>query len=173
MVKFMKVFPALLLVVVFSVIIFTSPAKSGENKRQDGSMVGKTAPDFSLKSLDGKTVKLSSLKGKVVILDFWATWCPPCRAEIPDFIELQKQYGKKGLVIIGIALDKKDAVQKFVKSNKINYKILMGDDAITGAYGGIEAIPTTFVLGKDQVIKKQYVGQVQKEVFEKDIKELF
>jgi peroxiredoxin len=171
--RFIRVIPAVALIIVLSFFIFTNTAISGGNLRQDGSMVGKKAPDFSLKGLDGKTVKLSSLKGKVVILDFWATWCPPCRAEIPDFIELQKQYGKKGLVIIGIALDKKDAVEKFVKSNKINYKVVIGDNEISGTYGGVEAIPTTFVIAKNQIIMKQYVGQTQKSVFEKDIKELF
>jgi cytochrome c biogenesis protein CcmG/thiol:disulfide interchange protein DsbE len=135
-------------------------------------MIGKIAPDFELKTLDGKKLKLSSLKGKVVIIDFWATWCGPCRMEIPSFIKLQKDYKKKGLVIIGMALDEKDKVVKFAKENKISYTIVIGNDDITIQYGGINAIPATFVIGKDMKIKYQHVGVTDKDVFEKEIKEL-
>jgi len=91
-------------------------------------IVGKPAPNWTLKNLEGKAVKFSDFSGKVIILDLWATWCPPCRQEIPAFIELQKQYEKKGLVIIGISLDRTKApVIQFAKKFGINYPVVMGD----------------------------------------------
>jgi thiol-disulfide isomerase/thioredoxin len=92
-------------------------------------LFGAAAPAWELKDLNGNAVKLSDFKGKVVILDFWATWCPPCRAEIPHFVELQDKYGKQGLVIVGISLDEggPGVVSSFVKANKINYPIVMGN----------------------------------------------
>ena len=106
------------------------------------------APSWSLQDLNGKTINSSDFKGKMVILNFWATWCLPCRAEIPDFIEMAKQYQDKGLVIIGISLDsvQPSEVAAFVKKAGINYPIVMGNQDVAAAYGGIEAIPTTFVI---------------------------
>jgi DsbE subfamily thiol:disulfide oxidoreductase len=162
------------LLLLFSIIFVISISNSKGNKQenQSSALIGKSAPNFSLKTIDGKSLKLSSLKGKVVILDFWATWCGPCRMEIPSFIELQKKYQKKGLVIIGMALDDLDKVKKFAKENKINYHVVIGNDDISLQYGGISAIPTTFIIGKDHKIKKQHVGVVSQEDFEKEIKEL-
>jgi cytochrome c biogenesis protein CcmG/thiol:disulfide interchange protein DsbE len=136
----------------------------------------KPAADFTLPGVDGKTVKLSSFKGKVVILDFWATWCPPCRQEIPDFISLQKQYGSKGLQIVGVALDQegKDVVKPFVKEQGINYPIgLDPESSVPPSYGGVRGIPTTFVIDKKGNIVKKYVGAKPRATFEADIKALF
>ena len=135
---------------------------------------GQPAPAWELKDVDGKLVKSSRYQGKVVILDFWATWCPPCRAEIPSFIDLQKQYGKDGLVVVGISLDQGGpaAVKKFMANAKINYDIVMGDKKITEAHGGIEAIPTTFVLDRQGNIVAKHVGLTEKSEFEKEIKPL-
>jgi cytochrome c biogenesis protein CcmG/thiol:disulfide interchange protein DsbE len=132
------------------------------------------APDWKLQDLDGKTVKLSDYKGKVVILDFWATWCPPCRAEIPHFIELQKQYGAQGLVIIGMSLDEGGAkvVSDFAKAKEINYPVVIGTQDIATAYGGIEAIPTTFIIDAKGNIVNKYIGLTDKDVFEGEIKKL-
>jgi len=131
----------------------------------------KPAPDFDLPDVNGKRVKLSNFKGKVIILDFWATWCPPCRAEIPGFIELYKKYKDKGVEIIGISLDEggvKD-VLPFMKEFGINYTILIGNYKVTQDYGGIRGIPTTFVIDKKGNIRAKYVGYRPKEVFERDI----
>jgi peroxiredoxin len=138
---------------------------------QQGSVM---APDFTLPTTDGKSLKLSSLKGKVVILDFWATWCPPCREGIPDLIQLKKKYGKKGFEIIGISVDSqtKEEVIPFAKENGINYPIVYFNQAVIQQYGGIESIPTSFVLDKQGKIIASYQGLKPIEVYEEHIKKL-
>lgn len=133
-----------------------------------------SAPNFTLKDLNGNTFQLSDVKGKVVILDFWATWCPPCRMEIPHFEELHQEYKSKGLAVIGIALDRGGAsqVKPFVEINRVSYLVLMGDGIVTEAYGGIRGIPTTFVIDRDGNIREKFVGYRSKEVFEETIKKL-
>lgn len=129
------------------------------------------APNFELPDVNGKKVRLSDFKGKIIILDFWATWCPPCRAEIPGFIELYNKYKDKGVVVIGISLDEggvRDVVP-FMKEFGINYPILIGNFKVTQDYGGIRGIPTTFVIDRKGNIRAKYVGYRPKEVFERDI----
>ncbi len=108
------------------------------------------APPFKLPDLDGKSVQLSDFKGKVVLLNFWATWCPPCRAEIPDLVALQQRYAPRGVVVLGISLDQGGPakVASFVKRIGINYPVLMGNRDIALAYGGIEVVPTSFVIDR-------------------------
>jgi len=121
----------------------------------------KEAPDFALpRTGDGKTVKLSDFKGKVRIVNFWATWCPPCRAEIPHFVSMYKDLKGKGVEIIGISLDQKGdaAVAPFVKENKMNYPVVLGDENVVSAYGGIRGIPTTFIVDRQGRIVKKFVG---------------
>jgi len=133
-----------------------------------------TAPDFTLKDLDGRPFSLSDTKGKVVILDFWATWCPPCRMEIPHFESLYREYGNRGLVVIGISLDRGDAsaVRSFAEDNGISYPIVIGDQETTILYGGIRGIPTTFVIDRKGRIVEKFVGYRSKEVFESAINKL-
>jgi len=139
-----------------------------------GSKEGGGAPDFVLTSLDGKEVRLSQFKGKVVILDFWATWCPPCKLELPHFIELHQEFQDDGLVIIGVSLDRTGIreVATFVKEWKIPYVVVMGTGEVVKNYGGIRGIPTTFVIGKDGKIYRKYVGYRKKEVFQNDVTRL-
>lgn len=134
----------------------------------------KTAPDFTLLDMKGNEVTLSDFKGKVIILDFWATWCPPCRAEIPHFIELYNEYKEKGLEVIGIALDQggKKAITSFIEENKVNYTILLGERDVSDSYGGIRSIPTTFIIDREGKIREKYIGYRDKEVFEEAIKGL-
>ncbi len=131
------------------------------------------APDFTLKGVDGNDLTLSSLKGKVVIIDFWATWCPPCREEIPGFIELYKKYKDQGLEIIGISVDKdENKLKKFVADNGVNYPIVSFTKDVTEAYGGIQSIPTTFILDHQLNIVGKHVGFVETAAFEKEIEPL-
>ncbi len=135
---------------------------------------GDKAPDFALKSFEGKTIKLSDYKGKVIILDFWATWCPPCRKGIPDLISIQNDF-KKDVVIIGISLDGEKTLKDvpgFIKSYGINYPIVYGDEKIIASYGGIEGIPTAFIIDKKGNIVDKHVGLVPKDTYVKKIKEL-
>jgi len=136
------------------------------------SEVAGAAPAFTLTGLDGRPVSLSDFRGKVVVLDFWATWCPPCKREIPDFIDLQKEYGSKDLQIVGIALDEPDKVQAFARQNGMNYPVLLGTDDVAMRYGGIEGIPTTFVIDKSGKIVAKFEGFRPREVFETEIKKL-
>jgi cytochrome c biogenesis protein CcmG/thiol:disulfide interchange protein DsbE len=130
------------------------------------------APAFTLTDLSGKSVSLADFRGKVVILDFWATWCPPCKKEIPDFVDLQKQYGAQGVQIVGIALDEPYKVSTFAQQIGINYPILLGNAAITAKYGGIDGIPTTFVIDKNGKIVNRFEGFRPRSVFEDVIKKL-
>ena len=133
-----------------------------------------SAPSFTLRDLNGKQVSLSDFKGKVVILDFWATWCPPCVMEIPHFIELYEQYKDQGFAMVGISLDRQGVgiVKSFVQKYRVNYPILMTDGRIDRVYGGITGIPTTFVIDAAGNIQRKYVGYRDKAVFEADIKTL-
>lgn len=130
------------------------------------------APQFSLPDIDGRPISLADYRGKVVILDFWAPWCPPCKREIPDFVALQNQYGSKGLQIVGIGLDERDNVVSFVRHNGINYPVAVGDDGIANLYGGITGIPTTFLIDKEGTIVGRYEGFTERTVFERAIKNL-
>ncbi|HEY5814103.1 MAG TPA: TlpA disulfide reductase family protein [Terrimicrobiaceae bacterium] len=131
---------------------------------------GGLAPPWELKNLDGEVVRSSAFQGKVVILDFWATWCPPCKAEIPGFVQLQKDYGQRGLVIVGVSLDEKGPaiVKEFAAKFGINYTLLMGNLELFREYGG-SAIPTTIVINRQGNIVAKHVGFASKEVFEKEI----
>ncbi len=132
------------------------------------------APDFELTDQNGKTIRLSDYRGKVVILDFWATWCPPCRKEIPGFVNLYSQYNKKGVEIIGISLDQQgwEVVRPFMKNYNMEYPVSIGDREIVMNYGGIQAIPTTFVVNKKGEIADRVVGYHPPEYFENVINNL-
>ena len=124
------------------------------------------APDFTLKLTDGKDIKLSDHKGKIIIIDFWATWCPPCRRGIPDLVEIQKKY-QKDVLIIGISLDNetKPDVVPFIKQYGINYPVVYGTMEVVKAYGNIQAIPTSFVVDQSGQIVDKHVGLVDKSTY--------
>src|SRR5664279_1419476 len=132
------------------------------------------APGWELQDLDGKTIHSSDFKGKVVVLDFWATWCPPCRAEIPGFIELQKKYQAQGLAVVGVSVDQagSDTVKSFAKKLGINYPVVLTDSKIEAAYGGIDGLPTTFIIDRAGRIVKQHVGFTERSEIEAEIKPL-
>ncbi|MBD3296300.1 MAG: redoxin domain-containing protein [Candidatus Omnitrophica bacterium] len=135
---------------------------------------GKTAPDFTLTDLEGNIFNFSSTRGKVVILDFWATWCPPCRMEIPHFQELYEEYADSGLEIVGVALDKGGAsvVRPFAQKMGVSYPVVPGGSEVASLYGGVRAIPTTFIINREGAIVSKAVGYRDKDFFEKFIKDL-
>jgi peroxiredoxin len=134
----------------------------------------KQAPDFALKDANGKVVRLADYQGKVVLLDFWATWCGPCVIEIPWFQEFQRKYKDRGFEVLGVSMDDDGwkAINPFVEKRKINYRIVLGDDKTGDQYGGLEALPTTFVIDRGGRIASVHVGLANKKDFEDAIKEL-
>jgi thiol-disulfide isomerase/thioredoxin len=131
------------------------------------------APDFTLPQLSGPPLKLSDYHGKIVLLDFWATWCEPCRAEIPHFVELQNKYGNQGLQIIGVSMDDSpDPVPAFYKQFKMNYPVVMGNAQIGEQYGGILGLPIAFLLDRQGQIRFKHMGATDASVFEKEITNL-
>jgi cytochrome c biogenesis protein CcmG/thiol:disulfide interchange protein DsbE len=136
------------------------------------SVDNKKAPDFSLTGTDGKIIKLSDFKGKVIIIDFWATWCPPCRKGIPDLIELQKEFGKK-VVVIGISLDQeKSDVPPFMKKMGINYPVAYGTPEVFRLYADEDAIPHSFIIDRKGNLVDQHIGLVDKSEYSELIKKL-
>jgi cytochrome c biogenesis protein CcmG/thiol:disulfide interchange protein DsbE len=126
--------------------------------------IGTIAPDFSLKDLKGRNVSLSHYKGHVVLLDFWATWCPPCQATIPELVSVEQKYRGKGVVVLGIAIDDGGDVamrlSAFSKDHGMNYPVLLGSDAIEDRYN-IRSIPTMFLIDKSGKIQDLYMGYTE------------
>ena len=131
------------------------------------------APEFSLTDLTGQKVDLAAYRGDVVLLDFWATWCEPCRREIPHFIDLQSTYRDRGLRIIGVSLDDSvEPVRAFYKDFKMNYPVAMGDAQLAERYGGIFGLPVSFVIGCDGKIRARHIGEVSGSIIEQEIQPL-
>ena len=134
----------------------------------------KAAPSFSLPDTDGNIYSSARLAGKPVVINFFATWCPPCKAEIPGFVEVYNKHRSKGFELVGISLDTdtRENLPGFLMSNKVGYRILFGDLDTARAYGGVSALPTTFFVGKDGRIKNVHVGYMDKDAFDKEVQKL-
>jgi cytochrome c biogenesis protein CcmG, thiol:disulfide interchange protein DsbE len=143
--------------------------------RQDLSRGGAhpLAPDFSLTDLSGRKLTLADYRGKVVLLNFWATWCGPCRVEIPGFVDLQSKYRDQGLVVIGVSMDDDPApVREFYERYRMNYPVAMGDDGLAERFGGILGLPTTFLIQRDGHIYAKLMGAEDAGTFEEAITKL-
>lgn len=132
--------------------------------------VGKQAPDFELKTLDGQQLKLSQLRGKAVLVNFWATWCPPCRVEMPWFEEFQKEYQGKGFTIVGVAMDDAapEEIAKFTQNMGITYPVVLGTDAVSDTYGA-DYLPTSVFIDRNGKIVQRVFGLVNRRDIEDDI----
>jgi peroxiredoxin len=160
-----------------------STSESGSNRtvQQDvaadeglPNLHGQRAPDFTLRDTDGNKVSLSDYRGKAVLINFWATWCAPCKIEMPWLISLQDQYASQGFQILGISSDDSSVsradIAHFGQQEKIDYPLLLGDDAVSRKYGGIDFLPTSFFVGRDGKVVAESAGLVSKDEIEANIK---
>lgn len=160
------------------------PATAGDVPQSQTSLIGKPAPDFVLQDVSGKTVALSSFKGKPLLINFWATWCGPCKIETPWLIELQKEYASKGFEVIGISTEGEDlkpddkegfdrqkaAIAKFIKEEHMQYPVLVNGDSLVGPYGGLDAMPTSVYVNPEGKVVAVQLGITSKEDMEANIK---
>jgi thiol-disulfide isomerase/thioredoxin len=158
-------------------MIYTTAKRSreatlGGAKLVASDNIGKPAPDFELTSLEGKTVKLSDFKGRPVLINFWATWCGPCKIEMPWFIDLKKKYEGQGFEIIGIAMEdtENEKIAEFTKKIGVNYVIVKGKNSVADAYGDVQGLPTSFYVDREGKIVAQHAGLVSRSTIEDDIK---
>ena len=139
-----------------------------------GQLRGQVAPGFELKSLDGRNVKLSDFRGKAVLLNFWATWCGPCKIEMPWFVQLQNEFGPQGFQVVGVAMDdpgSEKEIAKFTHDLGVNYPILVGTEPVGESYGGVNVLPTTFFVDRDGKLVAREFGLQSRSVFVDHIKE--
>lgn len=173
---------SIMMIIFASTLLFGCESEVKENKEitldTNTEVVQNEGPekaaDFTLKTIDGEEVSLSDYEGKVVLLDFWATWCPPCRRGVPDLVEIQNQY-KDEVVVIGISLDNQSTVadiEPFMEEYGINYPVVLGNQQVVTDYGNIQAIPTSFIIDQSGNIQQTHVGLVPKSTLVADIEDL-
>ena len=146
---------------------------AGNTMKQDARR--KPAPDFALKDANGATVKLSDYKGKAVLLDFWATWCGPCKIEIPWFTEFEQTYKDRGFAVVGVSMDEDGwtVVKPYLEEHKVNYRVLLGNDEVGQAFGGVDSLPTTFLIDRSGRIAFAHIGlSTSKDGFKNEISQL-
>ena len=150
---------------------WVAPVKRPAAAQADG-WVGKRAPDFRLEALGGGTVSLGGLRGKVVLVNFWATWCGPCKVEMPWLVDFQRRYARQGLVVVGISLDDgaPERVREFTKARNVNYVVALKDAMVGKAYGGVRYLPQTFFVGRDGVIVGRSYGIIDRATLESEVK---
>jgi len=141
-------------------ILLAVAVPSAPAQRSSSSLVNRKAPEIARKDLDGQSLSVARLRGKVVLLNFWATWCAPCQIEMPAFAAWQRQYAARGLVIVGISMDDDEAsVREVVKDLKVDYSIAMGDAALGKRYGGVLGLPESFLIDRRGVIRAEFQGE--------------
>ncbi len=151
-----------------------SSTKSVEDSSVKPAKSRKVAPEFALKDVNGQPVKLSDYRGKIVLLNFWATWCGPCKMEIPWFIEFEQKFKDKGFAVLGVSMDEEgwEVVKPYLEKQKVNYRVVVGDDSIAQAYGGVDSLPTTFLLDREGKIASLHIGLVSKSNYQNEIEDL-
>jgi cytochrome c biogenesis protein CcmG, thiol:disulfide interchange protein DsbE len=161
---------AILAAAAWIVIARPHPAKLAFPAGQASAGAASLAPDFTLKQLNGAPLRLSDFKGKVILLDFWATWCSPCRDEIPHLVEWQAKYGGQGLQVIGVSMDD-DAgpVEKFTRELILNYPVALGNQEVASQYGGILGLPVNVVIGRDGKIVSKHLGMEDLSLLEREL----
>ena len=179
--KFVGLLLILAAVAAFSVTRSVSASKRATVSKARVSDNRKAAPDFTLTDAAGSKVTLSDLRGKVVLLNYWATWCGPCVVEIPWFEEFEQQYKSKGFEVVGVSMDEEGwpAVKPFIAAHKMNYRILLGNDSVSQLYGGLDSLPTTFIIDREGkfafaphiglISKNEYVNEIESLLDEKPI----
>ena len=153
--------------VTIATVLETSAANAGEEVP--------IAPQFTVRGLDGRSLKLSDFKGKAVVLDFWATWCGPCRASMPHLSHLQDRYSRQGLDVLGLSVDDADAqtVRRYADRLGVKFRLAMADERVLDLYGPIRSIPTTFFINRRGEVTRRVVGYVDSETLESYVRELF
>lgn len=132
------------------------------------------APDFTLERMNGDTFRLSDHRGKIVVVNFWATWCPPCRQEIPDFVKMQDDLGDEGVLFVGVSEDEEgfEVVRPFAEEMEINYPLVVDDGSVAPKYGGVYALPTTFIVGPEGNVRYSRAGMVPERLLRPQLEEL-
>uniref|UniRef100_A0A832HZ04 TlpA family protein disulfide reductase n=1 Tax=Eiseniibacteriota bacterium TaxID=2212470 RepID=A0A832HZ04_UNCEI len=159
-------FPTVICAALCAAVLLCEPARAGGSK---------TAPPFSVRALDGRVVRLSDFKGRAVVMDFWATWCQPCRASMPHLDALQERFEPQGLVVLGLSIDDQPpaAVRRFADKLGVRFRLAMADEQVLDAYGPIRSIPTTFFINRRGEIVRRVVGYIDPETLEAYARELF
>jgi thiol-disulfide isomerase/thioredoxin len=168
-----------LIIVVVALVVtlmlfagFHAVRRPGESVSAALNFKNQMAPDFALKSLEGKTVHLTDFRGKAVLLNFWATWCEPCKIEMPWFVELQKRYGPEGFQVLGVAMD--DASEKeigdFARKMGVNYPVLIGKESVGDAYGGVPYLPLSFFIDRNGKVLSKVPGLKSRSDIEDNVK---
>jgi len=136
---------------------------------------GTPAPQFSVRDLEGRTLRLQDLRGRPVVLDFWATWCAPCRTSMPDLDQLQTRYAGQGLVILGLSLDEDGTqpVRRFVQGLGVKFRMALANDRVLALYGPIRSVPTTVFINRKGIVVRRVVGYLDRETMESFVRELF
>jgi peroxiredoxin len=163
-----------LILAVLAVACLSSCSSNKQSAAEGGSKHGggrKLAADFTVKDENGATVKLSDYRGKVVLLNFWATWCGPCGVEIPWFVEFEQKYKSQGFAVLGVSMDEDgwSAVKPYVAERKINYRVVIGNDVMAQFYGGLDSLPTSFLIDKEGRIASTHIGLINKNEYVNEI----
>src|SRR6185312_748815 len=165
----------LLVTAAVAALLWSCSGKDPFNAEAQSIKNRKPAADFTLRDANGTAVKLSDYRGKVVLLNFWATWCGPCTLEIPWFIEFEQQYKTQGFAVVGVSMDEDgwNAIKPYMAAHKMNYRVLLGDDSVSQLYGGVESLPTTFLIDrKGRVAFPPHIGLAGKNEYLKEIQSL-